>query len=139
AMYRRRTAADHAAKRGRDAWRAARFGVRFLVRFRRRVVLLFGGLLLPLWGFAELADGVHEGEGFPFDGPLLQAGHALATPGLDQVMLLASRLGYGWFVVPFDVLLVLVLASLRRVREALFAALALGGSALLNMAAKQVF
>ena len=53
--------------------------------------------------------------------------------------LLFSTIGYEWGVVPFDIVLVLVLALLRRYREGLFAAIALGGSALLNLAAKQFF
>ena len=122
-----------------DLKREAQFAVRFLLKYRRRLLLLFVGLLLPLWGFAELAEEVHEGEGFPFDLPMLRFAHAMATGGMDRFLLLVSALGYEWFVVPFDVLLVLVLAWRRRVREGLFAALALGGSALLNVAAKQVF
>src|SRR5690606_19570870 len=49
------------------------------------------------------------------------------------------RLGYEWGVVPFDVALVLALAAMRRLREGLFAGIALGGSALLNVGAKQLF
>ena len=122
-----------------DLAREARFAGRFLLKYRRRLLLLFAGLLLPLWGFAELADEVHEGAGFAYDVPLLEFAHAAAHAGLDRVLLVVTHLGYEWFVVPFDVLLVLSLAARRRVREGLFAALALGGSALLNMAAKQVF
>ena len=122
-----------------DLAREARFAGRFLLKYRRRLLLLFAGLLLPLWGFAELADEVHEGEGFAFDVPLLEFAHAAANAGLDRVLLVVTHLGYEWFVVPFDVLLVLWLAARRRVREGLFAALALGGSALLNLAAKPVF
>lgn len=122
-----------------DLMREARFAARFLVKYRRRLLLLFVGLLLPLWGFAELAEDVHEGEGFAFDVPLLQFAHAAANAGLDRVLVVVTHLGYEWFVVPFDVLLVLFLAWKRRVREGLFAALALGGAALLNIATKQVF
>ena len=42
-------------------------------------------------------------------------------------------------MVPFDSGLVLVLAAMRKVREGLFAGIALGGSALLNLGAKQFF
>jgi undecaprenyl-diphosphatase len=63
----------------------------------------------------------------------------MATAGFDRIFLLFSALGYEWGVVPFDIVLVLALALWRRGREALFAALALGGSALLNIAAKQLF
>lgn len=133
-----------AARRARaaspaDLVREARFAARFVWKYRWRIGLLFLGLLLPLWTFAELAEDVYEREGFGFDEPLLRLAHALGTPGLDRFQLLLSELGYAWFVVPFDVVLVLVLAWRRRVREALFAALALGGSGLLNLGAKHVF
>lgn len=123
----------------RELLREARFGARFLAKYRRRLLLLFAGLLLPLWAFAELAEEVHEGEGFAFDLPLLRFARAVGNGGLDRFQLLVSDLGYAWFVVPFDVVLVLALAWRRRVREGLFAALALGGSGLLNMAAKRSF
>jgi membrane-associated phospholipid phosphatase len=50
-----------------------------------------------------------------------------------------SRLGYEWGVVPLDVLVVLVLAAMRKLREGLFAGVAIIGSALLNLGAKQLF
>ena len=124
-MGRLRKAAERArAADVRDLVREARFAARFVAKYRRRLLLLFAGLALPLWGFAELAEDVHEGEGFGFDEPLLRFAHAIAGPGLDRFQLLLSDLGYAWFVVPFDLLLVAVLAWRRRVREGLFAAVA---------------
>ena len=117
----------------------ARFGAAFLRRRWRRLLLVFGGVLLPLWGFGELADEVREAEPFAFDEPILRFAYAMAHEGYDRVFLLFSRLGYAHGVVPFDIVLVLALALLRRKREALFAAVALGGSALLNVAAKHTF
>lgn len=110
-----------------------------MARHWRRLLLLFGGLLLPLWVFAELAEEVYEGEGFGFDEWLLERAHALGNGSLDQFAVLVSRLGYEWFLIPFDIALVIVLAVLRRSREALFAAVALGGSGLLNVVAKHSF
>lgn len=104
-----------------------------------RLVLLFAGLLLPVWGFLELADEVHEGEPIPFDLPMLQFAQAIASPGLDRFFVVVTELGYGWGVVPGDVLLVLVLLARRRWRQAAFAAIATGGSGLLNVATKQLF
>ena len=104
-----------------------------------RLLLVFVGLLLPLWGFAELADEVREGEPFEFDEPVLYFARDLANAGFDRGFLLFSALGYQWGVVPFDVLLVAALALKRRAREALFAALALAGSAVLNLGTKQLF
>lgn len=117
----------------------ARFGAAFLRQYGLRLFLLFIGVLLLLWGFAELMDEVREGESFVFDEPVLLFAHDMATAGFDRTFLLFSALGYQWGVVPFDIALVLFLALKRHAREALFAALALGGSALLNLATKQVF
>ena len=117
----------------------AHFGAAFLRKHGWRLLLLFVGLLLPLWGFAELVDEVREGEPFGFDEPILQFAHGVANAGFDRAFLLFSALGYEWGVVPFDILLVLALAVKRRAREGLFAGLALAGSALLNLGAKHSF
>ena len=117
----------------------ARFGIAFLRRHWRRLLLAFAGLLLPLWGFGELAEDVHEAEVFPFDAPVLEFAHAIARDGFDRAFLLFSKLGYQWGVVPLDVLLVLALAARQKLREGLFAGIAIIGSALLNLGAKQLF
>lgn len=117
----------------------ARFGAAFLRRYGWRLLLLFAGLVLPLWGFAELVDELRDREPFEFDEPILHFVHGLANDGFDQAFLLFSALGYHWGVVPFDIALIVTLALKRHAREGLFAALAIGGSALLNMAAKQSF
>ena len=117
----------------------ARFGAAFLRKYGGRLLLVFVGLVLPLWGFAELAGELREGEPFEFDEPVLQFAHGLANAGFDRVFLLFSALGYQWGVVPFDIALVLVLALKRRAREGLFAGLALAGAALLNLAVKHAF
>lgn len=134
-----RTAAE-AVHATADVVRAeTREGRSFLQRHGRQLVLLFAGLLLPLWGFAELADEVHEAEVFPFDEPILRVAQAMASDGFDQWFLLFSKLGYEYGVVPLDIALVVALASKRRFRESIFAAAALAGSALLNLATKQLF
>jgi undecaprenyl-diphosphatase len=65
--------------------------------------------------------------------------HAHASPALDRLAIIASDIGYAWGVLPFDVVFVLVLAWRRHLRESLFAAIALLGSALLNVGAKHSF
>ena len=117
----------------------ARFGMAFLRARWRRLLLAFSGLLLPLWGFGELAEEVRESDVFPFDAPILQFAQGIAGDGFDRAFLVASELGYEWGVVPFDVLLVLSLAVSRKLREGLFAGVAIIGSALLNLGAKQLF
>lgn len=130
---------DRAEPAAKTIGKEARFGVAFLRRHGLRLFLLFIGVLLPLWGFAELVEELREGEAFFFDEPILRFSHQLARAGLDRVFLLFSALGYQWGVVPADVAIVLALAFRRRSREGLFAGLALGGSALLNLATKQLF
>ena len=115
------------------------FGAGLLRRHGWRLLLVFAGLLLPLWGFAELADEIHEQEVIPFDEPLLRLAHQLAGAGFDRFFIAVSKAGYLYGVVPFDIALVLALTLSRRFREATFAAVALGGAGLLNVAAKQSF
>ena len=103
------------------------------------LLLLFAGVLGPLWLFAELADEVHGLEEIVFDDALLHWFNALAGPRLDSFFLVVTRIGYEYGVVPLAVLLPLVLLVRRHRREAVFAAVACGGSALLNMAAKHTF
>lgn len=117
----------------------ARYALRALKRHGLRFALLFVALLLPLWGFAALADEVREGEAFFFDQPLLQWAQGWHSPAMDRVFLFFSGIGYQWGVVPFDIVLVIALALWRKPREGAFAALALAGSGLLNIAAKQYF
>lgn len=130
----------HSPREAVDAAREdARFGIAFLRVRWRRLLLAFAGLLLPLWAFGELADEVREAEVFPFDAPILHFAQSVARDGFDSTFLLFSKLGYEWGVVPFDVVLVLGLAAMRKLREGLFAGVALIGSALLNLGAKQLF
>lgn len=127
------------AEAARTARAEARFGLSFLRARWRRLLLVFAGVWLPLWGFGALVEELREGEAFAFDAPLLGLAHALARDGLDRAFLVVSRLGYAHGVVPLDVLLVLALAWRRRMREGLFAGIALSGSALLNLAAKHAY
>ena len=116
-----------------------RFGATFLRRRLLRLLLVFVGLLLPLWGFSELADEVREREPFPFDEPILRFAHTLAGDGLDRVFAFFSAVGYHYGVVPFDIVLIAALAWRRRMREGLFAGMSILGSALLNLSAKAFF
>jgi len=117
----------------------ARFGVDFLRRHWRRLLLVFIGVLLPLWVFGELAEDLRAGEVFFFDAPLLQFAHSLAGDGWNTFFVQLSALGYLYGVVPADVVVILVLAVRRKLREGLFAGFAIIGSALLNLGAKQLF
>jgi len=96
------------------------------------------GVLLPLLAFALLAASVAGGPP-AFDMFLLGIAEGHGGGRADAAWALLTRFGYEWGVVPVDVLLVLALAALRRWRQALFAAVALAGSGLLNMGAKLAF
>ena len=105
----------------------------------RRIAFLFIAVLLPLWGFGELAEDVGEGRNFGFDLPVLEWLHAHQSSLLDQLALLFSRLGYQYGVIPVDIVLVAWLLYRHHRREALFAATAFIGSMLLNIAAKHYY
>lgn len=127
------------AEAARTVREEARFGAAFLRVHGWRLLLVFLGVGLPLWGFGALVEELHEGEAFFFDEPVLRFAHDMASAGFDRVFLLFSELGYGRGVVPVDIALVLALAWRKHLREGLFAGIAIGGSALLNVAAKHAF
>jgi len=120
------------------AMRGTRVVAALVRRNAWRIGLLFVGMLLPLWIFAELADEVHEMEQFVFDDPILLHANGLAGPGLDGFFVVVSKLGYEG-VIAVDLVLVLMLLALKHWREAIFAATAFMGSSLLNVGAKQFF
>jgi membrane-associated phospholipid phosphatase len=124
----------------RDIFRGlASAAIWLLRRHALGLALLFVGLVLPMWLFAELADEIHEAGELVIDRPLLEFARDLANDGFDRVFLFFSAIGYAWGVVPMSVGLVLALAAARQYRRAVFAAVATGGGALLNMAAKHGF
>src|SRR3546814_18949416 len=65
----------------------------FAVALLHRVEKPCAGLLLPLWGFAAMADEVREAEGFPFDKPILLAARQMANSGLDTIFLSSPATG----------------------------------------------
>lgn len=117
----------------------AEVGKKVVQRHGLRLALVFACVALPLWGFGELAEDLAAGQPFFFDVPILEGLHAMSSQAADRLFLALSAVGYSGGVVPFDIALVLFLAFRRHSRSATFAAIALGGSALLNVAAKHVF
>jgi len=113
--------------------------VRFLRRRAGRLALAFVGVALPLGVFAELAEDVREADVFGFDEPLLRLARDAASPALDAAMRLASEVGFASGVIPAGVLVFVGLLALGHLRRGLFFGLAVGGSALLNMAGKAAF
>ncbi len=106
---------------------------------RLRLLVLFAGVLIPLWVFGALAEDVLDQEIFFFDTPILLFMHTHATGILDLLMVFFSLIGYRFGVVPVDLLVLLLLGWRRRWGDALFWFLAVGGAAVLNLAAKQSF
>lgn len=118
---------------------ALAYGLRFLRKHGWQIVLWFVCLLLPLWGFAALVGEVRNKEVFPFDAPMLNMLHAMATSRLNHVFVLMTQLGYMWGVMPLDVIVLMALLVRRRFRDGLFFGIAVIGSAVLDIVAKNYF
>src|ERR1700676_1720190 len=118
---------------------ATGYGLEFLRKHGWRMVLWFVCLLLPLWGFAALVGEVHEDEYVHFDAPMQNMLHAMATPALDRFFILMTRLGYFWGVMPLDAIVLIILVLRRRFRDGLFFGIAVIGSAVLDIVAKNYF
>ena len=107
--------------------------------YRLQLVMLFMGVLIPLCLFGVLAAEVTEQEGFFFDIPILMFMHSHATPLFDRTMLFFTHAGSRWSLVPIDILVFVFLMTQRHRASALFWGFAVGGAALLNLAAKNFF
>ena len=116
-----------------------KYGLRFVSRESLRILLAFLAILVPLTGFASLADELREGQGFFFDQPIQLFLHKLATPGVDFFFTWMSKLGYQYGVIPLDAAIAGWLVWKRRYRDALFVVLAVVGSLVVNRGAKNHF
>lgn len=139
-------AANAAAATGAAATKAVaatgtelKYGLKFVGRESWRILLAFLVILVPLSGFASLAEELREGDGFFFDMPILVGLHKLATPSVDFFFVWMSKLGYQYGVIPLDAGIAAWLVWKRRYRDALFFALAVVGSLVVNMGAKNHF
>ena len=110
-----------------------------LAAYPGAIVALFSGILAPLLVFGALAEDVWAREGFGWDERLLRAVHARATPALDALMLLLTRVGAPLPMIGFVALALLLLFLRGRRADAVFFALAVGGAAALNFLAKAIF
>ena len=116
-----------------------RTGARVARRSWRQLLVLFAALLVPLVVFGALAEDVWEREGIGWDEPVLRGLHVLATPQLNWWVMLLTRIGFWHGTVPAAVLLVVWLIYRRRRRDAVFAALGVGGAAVLMTILKSIF
>jgi undecaprenyl-diphosphatase len=115
------------------------YSARFFRKHGWKMLLWFFCLLLPMWGCAAMIEVLHEKGSFPFDTPILNLLHSMATPAKDKFFVMMSKLGYLWGVLPLDVIVFLWLIVRRRFRDTLFFTLSVVGSLILNVAAKNHF
>ena len=92
-----------------------------------------------IWAFAELADGVVEGESRRFDREVLLWIHAYSPGWLDGPMRLVTTLGYYWVVLPLLVVVVFVFYRRGWRLSATLLVVSTVGSALLTAVLKMVF
>jgi undecaprenyl-diphosphatase len=107
-----------------------------------RVLLLaigFGALLACLAVFGVLAQDVHRQEAIALDAVMTPLLHGYASPTLDSVMWAITTIGSTMVVAPFFIAAEVGLVLARRRREALFLALAILGSVIMNALLKLVF
>ena len=108
-------------------------------RYYVKLVVLFIGVLMPLWLFGSLAEDVVEHDVFFFDRPILLFLHRNASPLLDSVMVFFSKSGSALVLIPFNVMVFAILMWRCNRAAASFWALAVAGAALLNLLAKHAF
>ena len=106
--------------------------------WRRLLVLIFASLLPLLW-FGAIAEDLIEYERFAYDAPIMEGVHSVASARLDRFMRAISKLGQNWGVVPLDIAVLVMLLARRRWSLAGFWAAAVGGGAVLTVAAKLLF
>jgi undecaprenyl-diphosphatase len=111
----------------------------WLRRHYAKFIMLFIGVLVPLYLFGSLAEDVVEHEVFFFDRPILLFAYSQASPWLDAVMYVFTRAGSSFVLAPFDIAVFFVLMWRRHRTAAAFWVLAVAGAALLNLLAKQAF
>ena len=136
-VERRYGRAAEAADACRDRQAETRVGASILRRHGWRLALVRWRAVADV-GFMALVDEMREAEAFPFDEPILLFAHQLARDGLTESSCffragLRIRRGAVRHC-PGD-----RTGLARHFRESIFTAIALGGSALLNVAAKQAF
>lgn len=105
---------------------------------RRLVGLLLFCVALPLGLLGLLWAEVIQSGTLPFDVPGMWMLHKHSSPDLDRLLLLVSRFGYEWGVIPIDIGITVIFLARQRWREACFAASAFAGSALANVAIKNL-
>jgi undecaprenyl-diphosphatase len=107
-----------------------------------RVLVVLAGfvtLLACLAIFGAIAQDVHNQEAIALDAIMTPLLHSYASPQLDAVMWAITTLGSTFVVGPLFVIAEVALLRVKRRREALFLAIALIGSVIMNGLLKLVF
>lgn len=108
-------------------------------RLSLRVLTGFGAAALLLWGFAELAEEVLEGDTWAFDEAVRAPLHAHASPPLTGAMKAVTTLGSVPVLVGFTGIALAALAAARRRRSTLLLAVTMIGATALNWSLKISF
>ena len=103
------------------------------------VLVGFVTLLACLAIFGAIAQDVHNQEAIALDAIMTPLLHSYASPQLDTVMWAITTLGSTFVVGPLFVIAEVALLRVKRRREALFLAIALIGSVIMNGLLKLVF
>ena len=103
------------------------------------VLVGFVTLLACLAIFGAIAQDVHHQEAIALDAIMTPLLHSYASPQLDAVMWAITTLGSTFVVGPLFVIAEVALLRVKRRREALFLAIALIGSVIMNGLLKLVF
>lgn len=113
------------------------FALRILQAHGRSLVLLFLGVVLPLFVFEQLALSIWQTQAnFPWDEPILLKIHATSNPQLTQFAATLTRLGGFKGGVVLGTIASLVLLALRRWRSLIYFILTVVGSGTINRIAK---
>jgi undecaprenyl-diphosphatase len=104
-----------------------------------RIVIGFVALFVFLLIFGAIAEDVHEQEASALDALATPLLHSLSSETLDALMRFFTDLGSTPVIVSVFVVAVVLLVWRRHRREALFLAVAIGGSVLLNQGMKLIF
>ncbi len=102
-------------------------------------LLVLFGLLLPLYGFAALAEDVWLHEAFLWDQRILTLLHGFQTPTLDRVALIVTFFGSGGLMALLGAAYALVLWRRHQPTRALYVALGIVGAGALDLLAKIIF
>lgn len=104
-----------------------------------RLLMLFIGVLMPLWLLGAVAEDVAEKEVFGFDRPILIFFHERSSPFLDSTMYVATQLGSAFALVPLCTIVFIWLWRRGQRHEAHFWLISIGGAAALNFLVKHGF